>query len=246
MGRAHEVRAKAMAATAAARSALFMRASKEIYMAAKSGVPDPDSNLALRSAIEKWKSQHVTKDVIERAIQKAKGGSAESYEEGRYEAFGPGGSLFIIDTLTDNTNRALVEVRTTITKKGGHLGSVIFNFTETGVFDFAGTNRDEVEETLILSDVDVREVTEEDGIIEVLVEPAAFAQAREVLNGMGITEFETAEITFLANDPIEITDPEDLRKFNELCDMLDEFVFHCRECHLVTLNREVCRRMVVP
>ena len=222
MGRAHEVRAKAMAATAAARSALFMRASKEIYMAAKSGVPDPDSNLALRSAIEKWKSQHVTKDVIERAIQKAKGGSAESYEEGRYEFFGPGGSLLIIDTLTDNTNRALVNVRTTVTKKGGHMGSVIFNFTETGVLVFNGNNRDEVEETLILSDVDVREVTEEDGVIEVLVEPSAFAQAREVLSGMGITEFETAEITFLANDPIEITNPEDKRKFDELIDMLDE------------------------
>ena len=223
MGRAHEVRAKAMAATAAARSALFMRASKEIYMAAKSGVPDPDSNLALRSAIEKWKGQHVTKDVIERAIQKAKGGSAESYEQGRYEAFGPGGSLFIIDTLTDNTNRALVEVRTTITKKGGHMGSTIFNFTETGVFDFKGENRDEVEETLILSDVDVREVTLEDGEIEVLVEPSAFAQAREVLTkDLGVQEFETAEIAFLANDPVEITDPEDLRKFNELCDMLDE------------------------
>ena len=223
MGRAHEVRAKAMAATAAARSALFMRASKEIYMAAKSGVPDPDSNLALRSAIEKWKGQHVTKDVIERAIQKAKGGSAESYEQGRYEAFGPGGSLFIIDTLTDNTNRALVEVRTTITKKGGHMGSTIFNFTETGVFDFKGENRDEVEETLILSDVDVREVTLEDGEIEVLVEPSAFAQAREVLTkDLGVKEFDTAEIAFLANDPVEITDPEDLRKFNELCDMLDE------------------------
>ena len=223
MGRAHEVRAKAMAATAAARSALFMRASKEIYMAAKSGVPDPDSNLALRSAIEKWKGQHVTKDVIERAIQKAKGGSAESYEQGRYEAFGPGRSLFIIDTLTDNTNRALVEVRTTVTKKGGHMGSTIFNFTETGVFDFKGENRDEVEETLILSDVDVREVTCEDGEIEVLVEPSAFAQARDVLSkDLGVAEFETAEIAFLANDPIEITDPEDLRKFNELCDMLDE------------------------
>ena len=223
MGRAHEVRAKAMAATAAARSALFMRASKEIYMAAKSGVPDPDSNLALRSAIEKWKGQHVTKDVIERAIQKAKGGSAESYEQGRYEAFGPGGSLFIIDTLTDNTNRALVEVRTTVTKKGGHMGSTIFNFTETGVFDFKGENRDEVEETLILSDVDVREVTLEDGEIEVLVEPSAFAQAREVLTkDLGVQEFETAEIAFLANDPVKITDPEDLRKFNELCDMLDE------------------------
>ena len=222
MGRAHEVRAKAMAATAAARSALFMRASKEIYMAASRGVPDPDSNLALRSAIEKWKAQHVTKDVIERAIQKAKGGTAESYEEGRYEAFGPGGSLFIIDTLTDNTNRALVEVRTSVTKKGGHLGSVIFNFYQAGLFAFKGENRDEVEETLILSDVDVQEVTCEDGEIEVVTAPEAFAKAREVLNEMGITEFDTAEVTFLPNEYVEITDPEDRRKFDELCDMLDE------------------------
>ena len=222
MGRAHEVRAKAMAATAAKRSALFMRASKEIYMAAKSGDPDPEMNLALRSAIEKWKGQNVTKDVIDRAIQKAKGGSAEAYSSGRYEAFGPGGSLFIIDTLTDNTNRALVEVRTAITKKGGHLGSTIFNFTETGIFSFKGNNRDEVEENLILSDVDVREVTEEDGNIEVLVEPAAFGQARQVLADMGITEFDMAEITFLPNEPIHIDDPEEKRKFTELCDMLDE------------------------
>ena len=70
MGRAHEVRAKSMAASAAARSALFLRASKEIYMAAKNGEPDPQNNLALRSAIEKWRGQNVTKDVIERAIQK--------------------------------------------------------------------------------------------------------------------------------------------------------------------------------
>lgn len=222
MGRAHEVRAKAMAATAAARSALFMRASKEIYMAASRGVPDPDSNLALRSAIEKWKAQHVTKDVIERAIQKAKGGTTESYDEGRYEAFGPGGSLFIIDTLTDNTNRALVEVRTTVTKKGGHLGSVIFNFYQAGLFAFKGNNRDEVEEALILGDVDVQEVTEEDGEIEVVVAPEAFSAAREVLNGLGITEFDTAEVTFLPNEYVEITDPEDKRKFEELCDMLDE------------------------
>ena len=222
MGRAHEVRAKAMAATAAKRSALFNRASKEIYMAAKSGEPDPSMNLALRSAIEKWRGQNVTKEVIDRAIQKAKGGSAESYTQGRYEAFGPGGSLLIVDSLTDNSNRALVEIRTAITKKGGHLGSTIFNFTETGVFDFDGTNRDEVEETLILSDVDVREVTLEDGVISVLVEPSAFAQARDVLQGMGITEFITSEITFLANDPIELTDPEDKRKFTELLDMLDE------------------------
>ena len=222
MGRAHEVRAKAMAATAAKRSALFMRASKEIYMAAKSGEADPEMNLALRSAIEKWRGQNVTKDVIDRAIQKAKGGSAEAYSAGRYEAFGPGGSLFIIDTLTDNSNRALVEVRSAVTKKGGHLGSTAFNFTETGILSFKGNNRDEVEENLILSDVDVREVTEEDGVVEVLVEPAAFGHARDVLADMGIKEFEVAEITFLPNEPISLDDPEEKRKYDELCDMLDE------------------------
>jgi len=222
MGRAHEVRAKSMAATAAKRSALFMRASKEIYMAAKAGEPDPAMNLALRSAIDKWRGQNVTKDVIDRAIAKAKGGAAEAYTSGRYEAFGPGGSYIIVDTLTDNSNRAFTEVRSAITKKGGHLGSVAFNFTETGIFSFKGTNRDEVEETLILSDVDVREVSCEDGEIEVLVEPAAFSAAKDALNSLGITEFDMSEITMLANDPIEITDPEEKRKFDELSDMLDE------------------------
>ena len=222
MGRAHEVRAKAMAATAAARSALFMRASKEIYMAAKSGEPDPEMNLALRSAIEKWKGQNVTKDVIERAIQKAKGGSAESYTSGLYEAFGPGNSYFIIESLTDNTNRALTEIRTAITKKGGHLGTVAYNFTQYGVFGFKGSNRDEIEETLILSDVDVNSVTEEDGSIEVLVSPTDFGKARDVLDSMGIKEFDVAEISYIPNEYIEINDPEDRRKFDELCDMLDE------------------------
>jgi len=221
MGRAHEVRAKSMAASAAKRSALFMRASKEIYMAAKSGEADPAMNLALRSAIDKWRGQNVTKDVIDRAIAKAKGGSAEAYTSGRYEAFGPGGSLLIIDTLTDNSNRAFIEVRTAITKKGGHLGSVAFNFTETGVFDFKGTNRDEIEENLILSDIDVREVTCEDGEIEVLVAPEAFAAAKEVLAGLGVNEFDTAEITFLANEPISL-EGEDRAKFDELCDTLDD------------------------
>ena len=222
MGRAHEVRAKAMAATAAARSALFMRASKEIYMAAKSGEPDPDMNLALRSAIEKWKGQNVTKDVIERAIQKAKGGSAESYTSGLYEAFGPGNSYFIVESLTDNTNRALTEIRSAITKKGGHLGTVAYNFTQYGVFAFNGTNRDEVEEALILGDVDVSNVALEDGVIEVYVSPSDFGKARDVLNEMGVKEFDVAEISYIPNDYIEITDPEDRRKFDELCDMLDE------------------------
>lgn len=222
MGRHFEVRAKAMAQTAAKKSAVYMRASKEIYVAAKSGVPDPENNLALRSAIEKWKSQSVPKDVIDRAIKKAAGGEIENYIEGRYEAFGPAGSYIIIDSLTTNVNRAASEIRSAITKKGGHMGSVIYNFTETGIFAFKGTNRDEVEETLILSDVDVREVNLDDDTIEVLVEPTAFGAAKETLNGMGITEFEASEITFLPNETITIPEGEDKEKFRQLLDVLDE------------------------
>ena len=222
MGRHFEVRAAAMAASAAKKSAMYMRASKEIYMAAKSGVPDPDSNLALRSAIEKYRKS-CPKDVIERAIKKAQGGEATSYIAGRYEAFGPGGSYLIVDTLTDNVNRALVNVRTAITRKGGHLGSVIYNFTQAGVLDFKGDEalRDKVEETLILGDVDVREITYDDGYIEVIVDPSSFTKAKEELNGIGINDFETAEVTFLPNEKITL-EGEDKEKFQNLLDALDE------------------------
>lgn len=222
MGRHFEVRAKSMAATAVKKSAVYMRASKEIYMAARSGVADPASNLALRTAVEKWKSQSVPRDVIDRAIKKAAGGDAENYEAGSYEAFGPGNSYLIIETLSDNTNRAFSEVRAAITKKGGHMGSVIYNFTQYGVFTFKGDNRDEIEENLILGDVDVQEVSAEDGYVNVLVSPEAFGAAREVLNSLGINEFETNEISYIANDTITISNAEDKEKFTQLLDMLDE------------------------
>ncbi len=221
MGRHFEVRAASMAATAKKKSAIYMRASKEIYMAAKRGVPDPNSNLALRAAIDKYRKQ-CPKDVIDRAIKKAQGGDATNYIEGRYEAYGPAGSYIIIDTLTDNSNRALVNVRTIITKKGGHLGDVSYNFEQVGILDFKfdGTVEN-LEEMLILGDVDVKEITVEDGVAEVIVEPSAFAKAKEVLADNGITEFEAAEVTMKANDPITL-EGEELRKFQELLDMLDD------------------------
>lgn len=222
MGRHFEVRAKSMAATAAKKSAVYMRASKEIYMVARAGVPDPEANLALRTAIDKWKSQSVPRDVIDRAIKKAAGGDAENYESGMYEAFGPGNSYLIVETLSDNSNRAFSEVRAAITKKGGHMGSVIYNFTQYGVFTFKGEGRDSIEENLILGDVDVQEVSEEAGYINVLVSPEAFGAAREVLNSLGVTEFETNEIAYIANDTVTISDVEDKKKFSELLDMLDE------------------------
>jgi YebC/PmpR family DNA-binding regulatory protein len=221
MGRHFEVRAAAMAGTAAKKSALYMRASKEIYMAAKTGLPDPESNLALRSAIDKYKGQGVTKDVIERAIKKAAGGEVEAYNAGRYEFFGPGGSYIIVDSLTDNVNRALTEIRTLITKKGGHMGAVAFNFEESGVIVFKGTNRDAVEEALILNDIDVKEVTADEDTIECLVSPTSLGAAKAVLNDLGIKEFALAELAMLPNDKITL-EGEELDRFRQLIDGLDE------------------------
>ncbi len=221
MGRHFEVRAASMAATAAKKSAIYMRASKEIYMAAKRGVPDPNSNLALRAAIDKYRKS-CPKDVIDRAIKKAQGGDATNYIEGRYEAYGPAGSYLIIDTLSDNSNRALVNVRTLVTKKGGHLGDVSYNFEQVGILDFKfDGDENRLEKILVFGDVDVREITLEDGIAEVLVDPSSFEKAKQVLGENGIAEFEAAEVTMKANDEITI-EGEDLTKFKELLDMLDD------------------------
>lgn len=232
MGRHFEVRAAAMAATAKAKSAIYMRASKEIYAAAKSGIPDPESNLALRSAIEKYRKT-CPRDVIERAIEKAKGGDAVAYIPGRYEFFGAGGSFVIVDTLSDNVNRALVNVRTIVTRKGGKMGSVEYNFQMLGVIDFKGDNRDAVEENLILGDVDVQSVDLENGEIEVRVNPSDFEKAKKVLNDMGITEFDNAQTTFVPNEYITLGD-EDLAKFKKMLDELDE----CEDVQAVYHNVE--------
>ena len=221
MGRHFEVRAASMAATAKKKSASYRRASKEMDRAAKRGVPDPNSNLALRAAIDKYRKQ-CPKDVIDRAIKKAQGGDATNYIEGRYEAYGPAGTYLIINTLTDNSNRALVNVRTIVTKKGGHLGDVSYNFEQVGVLDFAYSGSEEsLEEILILGDVDVREISLEDGVAEVIVDPASFAHAKEVLAENGINDYEFAEVTMKANDLVTL-DGEDLQKFKDLLDLLDD------------------------
>lgn len=221
MGRHFEVRAAAMAASAKAKSAIYMRASKEIYAAAKSGEPDPNSNLALRAAIEKYRKQ-CPKDVIERAIEKAKGGDAVAYIQGRYEFMGPGGSEIIVDTLTDNVNRALVTVRTIVTRKGGKMATVNYNFQYLGILNFKGPSRDEVEEALILGDVDVQDVSiDEGGEIEVRLEPNDLAKAQEVLKDLGVTDFDRAETTMYPNEWIEV-EGEDLQKLKDMMANLDE------------------------
>ena len=221
MGRHFEVRAASMAATAKAKSAIYMRASKEIYVAAKGGTPDPNSNLALRAAIDKYRKT-CPKDVIERAIKKAQGGDVTNYIEGRYEAFGPGNSYLIIDTLSDNNNRAFSTVRSSITKKGGHLGSVVYNFEQCGllVFNYQGS-QEELEEALILGEVDLREIDSEDGVFEVVVSPDDLEKAKDVLKTINVDNYDICEIRMLANDRINL-EGEDKQKFEELLRDLED------------------------
>lgn len=227
MGRAHEVRAKKIAQTNAAKSALYNRASKEIYLAAKSGVPDPKENLALRSAIEKWKAEHVTSDVINRAIDKAKSKDSSSYTPGRYEGFGPGGVSMMVDTLTDNEKRAFAAVRAAFNHTGGKLGNsgcVSFNFVKLGVISFDSDKTvEEIEEDLIMNDIDVQNVDKDESNIEVQVTPESFDACREEISkAFNVSEFTQAEVTFVPSGEIVKLNDEDKGKFERLMDALDE------------------------
>src|SRR2546427_2317565 len=123
----------------AVRSRLFSKLAREITVAAKLGVPDPSMNPRLRAAILAARAENVPKDNIERAIKKAQGGDADTYEEIRYEGYGPGGVAIIVEVLTDNRNRTASDVRSAFSKAGGHLaetGAVSFLFDRVGLVEF--------------------------------------------------------------------------------------------------------------
>ena len=151
----------------AARSKLFSKLSREITVAAKAGMPDPAMNPRLRLAVANARAESMSKDVIDRAIKKAAGGDAETYEEIRYEGFGPGGVGVIVEVLTDNRNRAASNVRSIFGKNGGNLGetgSVSFMFDRVGqiVYPAAAGSEDAVMEAAIEAGADDVE-SDEDG-----------------------------------------------------------------------------------
>ena len=127
------------------RSAMFSKLSREITVAAKMGLPDPDSNARLRAAIIAARAQSMPKDNIQRAIDKASGSDAENYEEIRYEGFGPGGVAIIVEALSDNRNRTATNVRTIFSKNGGNLGasgSVSHGFERLGLIEYGAAAGD--------------------------------------------------------------------------------------------------------
>ncbi|MGG0835690.1 YebC/PmpR family DNA-binding transcriptional regulator [Bacillus paralicheniformis] len=205
-------------------SRIYAKFGREIYVAAKQGEPDPELNQNLKFVLERAKTYNVPKAIIERAIEKAKGGSEENYDELRYEGFGPNGAMVIVDALTNNVNRTAADVRSTFGKNGGNMGvsgSVAYMFDPTAVIGFEGKTADETLELLMEADIDVRDILEEDDGVIVYAEPDQFHAVQEALQNAGITEFTVAELTMLAQNDVAL--PEDARaQFEKLIDALED------------------------
>ncbi|AAU22339.1 YebC/PmpR family DNA-binding transcriptional regulator [Bacillus licheniformis] len=205
-------------------SRIYAKFGREIYVAAKQGEPDPELNQNLKFVLERAKTYNVPKAIIERAIEKAKGGSEENYDELRYEGFGPNGAMVIVDALTNNVNRTAADVRSTFGKNGGNMGvsgSVAYMFDPTAVIGFEGKTADETLELLMEADIDVRDILEEDDAVIVYAEPDQFHAVQEALQNAGITEFTVAELTMLAQNDVAL--PEDARaQFEKLIDALED------------------------
>lgn len=219
-------------------SRIYAKFGVEIYVAAKSGEPNPESNQALRFVLERAKTYNVPKHIIDRAIEKAKGGSEESYSELRYEGFGPNGSMVIVDALTNNVNRTASDVRAAFGKNGGNMGvsgSVAYMFDATAVIGVEDKTADEALEILMEADVDVRDILEEEDSVIVYAEPDQFHAVQEAFKSAGIKEFTVAELTMLAQN--EITLPEDaLAKFEKMIDVLEDLDDVQRVYHNVDLG----------
>jgi YebC/PmpR family DNA-binding regulatory protein len=225
MGRIFEKRKHSIFKTAAQNSKLYSKYSKQLYMAAKKGVPDPAANPFLRSLVEKAKRENVPSHVIEKAIQKAAGTGGEDFQPVRYEGFGPGGALVIVDCLTDNTTRTISDIRNCFTKTGAKLaasGSVVMSFDHLAILSLKGDNEEKVLEAMFAADVAVEEVETKDGAITVFAPPAEFYKAKTaLLEAFPDHELEVQEITFLPQ-ATKTLGGEDLASFERFLAMLND------------------------
>lgn len=205
-------------------SRVYAKFGVEIYVAAKKGEADPESNRALKVVLERAKTYNVPKAIIDRALDKAKGSGEEAYTELRYEGFGPNGSMVIVDTLTNNVNRTASDVRSAFNKNGGNLGvsgSVAYMFDETAVIGIEGKDEEEVLELLMEADVDARDIMVEDEAVIIYAGPDQFHAVQEALRGAGIEEFTVAEITMLPQTFVELSEEAE-KQFEKMIDALED------------------------
>ena len=215
------------------RGKAWTRVIREIMVAARLGGGDPAANPRLRLAIEKAKAVNLPVDTVKRNIDKATGNlEGVSYEEIRYEGYGIGGAAIIVDCMTDNRVRTVAEVRHAFSKHGGNMGtegSVAFQFKHCGQLVFApGTSEDKVMEVALEAGAeDV--ITDDDGAVEVLCPPGEFEAVKAALEAAGLKP-EVAEVTWRAENPVEVTG-EDAVRMQKLLDVIEDLddvqdVFH--------------------
>lgn len=236
MGRAYQNRKESMAKTSDAKAKVYSKHGRILYMSAKEGGSDPQANVALRALIERAKKDQVPSHVIEKALKKAEGGTGEDYAVARYEGYGPGGIMVIVDCLTDNPNRTFGDVRQCFTKtkaKIGTEGTVSHMFDHSCIFVMQG-DEDEVLEALLMADVDVTDVESDDGKLTIFAPNTEYFKAKQALTeAFGDIEFEVDEIQFLpkSTNPISEEDREMFEKFLDLLNDLDDVqnVYHNAE-----------------
>jgi YebC/PmpR family DNA-binding regulatory protein len=225
MGRIFEKRKHSIFKTALQNSKLYSRYSKQIYVAAKNGVPEIEGNPILRAVVDRAKKENVPSHVIEKAIQKASGKGGEDIQTARYEGFGPGGALMIVDCLTDNASRTISDIRSCFTKNNAKLaasGAVVLSFDHLAVFSFKGDNEEKVLEAMFAADIAVDEVECKDGHTTVFVPPTEFYKAKAaLLEAFPGLEFETQEITFLPQTNKTLT-ADEWTQFEKLMHMLND------------------------
>ena len=224
MGRYPNI-AASKAKTGAAKGKLYSMYAKEIYQAAKNGGTRLDANASLKRLVDKAKKEQVPSDIIKRAIDKVNSGIDESYEQTRYEIFGPGGSTVIADCLTDNLNRTVSDIRTVLNKthtKMGAMNSVSYMYYNICMVGFRGLTEEETLDALIESDVEALDIYTEDGITVVTGNPTdLFAIKEAITKKLPNVNFEYDELTTVAKDKINLSN-EDLEIFNKLINMLEE------------------------
>jgi YebC/PmpR family DNA-binding regulatory protein len=206
------------------RSKLFSKLAKEITVAAKMGDPDPEKNPRLRMAVKEAKVKSVPKDVIDRAIKKSQGGDAESYDEIRYEGYGPNGIALVVEAMTDNRNRTASNVRSYFTKSGGDMGqtgSVSFMFDRVGeiVYPAAAGDADTVMLAAIEAGAD--DVESDDEGHWIYCADTALNEVSAALEA-ALGESETAKLIWKPQAPTEVTDLETAQKLMRLIDTLED------------------------
>jgi YebC/PmpR family DNA-binding regulatory protein len=205
------------------RGKLFTRLIKEIMIAAKEGLPDPDANPRLRLAIQNAKGANIPKDNITRAVDKASGKEAADYTEPTYEGYGPGGVGIFVECATDNINRTVQDIRMVFNKYGGNLGtngSLSFIFDRLGVFTIPDVNLDEETFTMEMIDANASEVEHEDGMYQVYVPFDSFGEMQRKLEALGI-EAESAGLQRIPKETARL-DMESSKKVMRLIDALEE------------------------